>query len=72
LYNTYIYMYFCNMQNRPKFIQLSISTDNSLSERYFIIAEIREEKEPRLHIIPLPDWLVFYSEKYPYYCINLN
>lgn len=65
-------MYFCNMQNRPKFIQLSISTDNSLSERYFIIAEIREEKEPRLHIIPLPDWLVFYSEKYPYYCINLN
>lgn len=67
-----MYMYFCIMQNRLKFIQLSISTDENFHERYFVIAELREGQEPRLHIVPLPDWLVFYSEKYQYYCINLN
>ena len=65
-------MYFCNMQNRPKLIQLSISTDKNLRERYFVIAELREGKEPGLFIIPLPYWLVFHSKKYQYYCINLN
>ena len=54
------------MQNRLKLIQLSISTDDTFRERYFIIVELREGKEPGLNITPLPDWLVFYSEKYPY------
>ena len=65
-------MYFCIMQDRPILIQLSISTDENFSARFFIVAELKEYQTPRLQIILFLDWLVFYSEKYPYYCINLN
>ena len=60
------------MKNKQKFLQLSISTDDPHRKRYFVIVEFTDNGNPKLHIIPLPDWLVFYSEKYLYYCINLN
>lgn len=65
-------MYFCIMQDRPKLIQLSISTDENFRKRFSSVAELKEDQAPRLQIIALPDWLVFYSEKFQYCCINLN
>lgn len=70
--NTYIYMYFCHMTNKQKFLQFSVRTDESCRKRYIVIVEIVENEDPILHIIPLPDWLVFNSEKYHYNCINLD
>jgi hypothetical protein len=65
-------MYFCYMKNKHKFIHLLVSTDDTYKYRYFILLELIDDGDPKLHIIPHPDWLVFYSEKYIYYCINLN
>lgn len=33
-------MYYCTVQNKPKLIQLSFSTDDTYPERYFVIAEL--------------------------------
>ena len=70
--NTYIYMYFCAMDNKPMFIQLSFSTSDSFEARFMIIVEVINEEVQKMHLVPLPAWLVFYSEKYKFYCINLN
>jgi hypothetical protein len=65
-------MYICSMKYRNNFIQISFSTDDTYRERYFVVIELIDGKDPKLHIVPLPDWLVFHSEEYIYYCINLN
>jgi len=65
-------MYFCNMTRKPKIIQFAFSTDDTYKERYMVVVEIVEGKYPKIHIVPVPSWLVFYSEDYLYYCINLN
>jgi hypothetical protein len=59
------------MENRS-FIQLSLSTDESFEARYMIVIEIVEQKIKKVHIVAIPSWLVYYSEKYRYYSINLN
>ena len=69
---TYKYMYICEMKNRPTLIQLSFSDEQSCLERYMVIVEMKSGEIPKLHLVPVPTWLVFYSEKYKYYCINLN
>jgi len=65
-------MYFYIMKDIPTFIQLSFSTDNSFEARYMIILEVINDEVQRMHLLPVPSWLVFYSEKYKFYCINLN
>jgi len=60
------------MENRPTFIQLSFSTEDSCHSRYMIIVEEIDAEVPKIYLIPVPSWLVFYSEKYRFYCINLN
>ena len=60
------------MKNRSSFIQLSFSTDDSCQKRYMIIAEMVNEEVQHVHLVPVPSWLVFYSEEYRFYCINLN
>jgi hypothetical protein len=65
-------MYFCNMKHKPKIIQLFFSTDDTYRERYMIIAELIDGEDPKLHIVEVPAWLVYHSEEYIYYCINLN
>lgn len=70
--NTYIYMYFCTMENKPIFIQLSFSASDSYESRFMIVVEVLAEEVQKVHLVPVPAWLVFYSEKYKFYCINLN
>jgi hypothetical protein len=70
--NTYKYMYFCIMENKPIFIQLSFSTSDSYESRFMIVVEVIDEEVQKVHLVPVPSWLVFYSEKYKFYCINLN
>lgn len=65
-------MYFCKMRDRPLFIQLSFSLDDSNQNRFIIIAEVVNEEVQNIHLVPVPSWLVFYSEEYRFYCINLN
>lgn len=60
------------MKHKPKFIQLSFSTDDTYRERYFIVTELVDGEKPKIHLVPVPDWLVFHSEEYIYCCINLN
>ncbi len=59
------------MENRS-FIQLSFSTDDTCQKRFIIIAEVVNEEVQYVHLVPVPAWLVFYSEEYRFYCINLN
>jgi hypothetical protein len=54
------------------FIQLSFSTSDSFEARFMIIVEVINEEVQKMHLVPLPAWLVFYSEKYKFYSINLN
>ena len=65
-------MYVYNMNDRPIFIQMSFSTDDSFQKRFIIIAEVVNEEVQHVHVVPVPSWLVFYSEEYRFYCINLN
>lgn len=65
-------MYFCNMEYKHKFIQLSFSTSDSYKARFIIVVEVISEEVQKVHLIPVPSWLVFYSDKYKFYCINLN
>jgi hypothetical protein len=60
------------MKNGPKFIQLGFSTGDSNLSRYMVLAEVLDQEVQRLHLIPIPSWLEYYSEKYIFYCINLN
>jgi hypothetical protein len=59
------------MENRS-FIQLSFNTDGQYNKRFMIIAEVVNEEVQHVHLVPVPSWLVFYSEEYRFYCINLN
>ena len=65
-------MYFCVMENKPKFIQLSFSTSDSYESRFMIVVEVIDQEVQRVHLVPVPAWLVYYSEKFKFYCINLN
>lgn len=70
-----IHIIICNfgaMENKPMFIQLSFSTSDSFEARFMIIVEVINEEVQKMHLVPLPAWLVFYSEKYKFYSINLN
>ena len=60
------------MKNRLTFIQLSFSTNDSCQTRYMVIAEVIDEEVQKIHLVPVPPWLVFYSEEYKFYCPNLN
>jgi hypothetical protein len=70
--STYKYMYFCRMENKPIFFQLSFNTSDSYEARFIIVVEVIGEEVQKVHLVPVPSWLVFYSEKYKFYCINLN
>ncbi len=37
-------MYFCKMENKPMFIQLSFGTRNSFESRFMIIVEVINEE----------------------------
>ena len=65
--NTYIYMYFCVMENKPKFIQLSFSTSDSYESRFMIVVEVIDQEVQKVHLVPVPAWLVYYSEKFKFY-----
>ena len=65
-------MYFCIMENKPIFIQLPFSTSDSYESRFMIVVEVIGEEVQKVHLVPILSWLVFYSEKYKFYCINLN
>jgi len=65
-------MYFCTMENKQKFIQLSFSTSDSYESRFMIVVEVIDQEVQKVHLVPVPAWLVYYSEKYKFYCINLN
>jgi hypothetical protein len=69
---TYDYMYFCHMKNKPTLTQISFNTDDSYKQRYLIIVETKDEEVPRLHLVYIPQWLVYYSKEYKYYAINWN
>ena len=69
---TYDYMYYCTMKTRPKFYQLPFSDIEFFDERYLIILEIVEGEVTKLHIVSLPHWLGFQSDKYRYHSVNLN
>ncbi len=60
------------MENKPIFIQLSFNTSDSFEARFMIVVEVSSEEVLNVHVVPIPEWLVFYSEQYKYYCINLN
>lgn len=60
------------MKRRPALIQLPFWADESYTERYMIVIEAIEGETPVLHLVPVPSWLVYYSNVYKYYCINLN
>ena len=60
------------MENKPTFIQLSFHTDDQFKNRYLVIAEVVEQEVQYVHLVPVPAWLVFYSNDYKYYCLNLN
>jgi hypothetical protein len=51
---------------------MSFSTDDSFQERFIIVVEIVEGEVPKLHLVPIPSWLVYYSKEYKFYCVNLN
>lgn len=65
-------MLFCLMKNTPTFVQLSFNTDDEFKNRYLIIVEVDNQEVQYVHLVPVPSWLVFYSEEYRFYCINLN
>ena len=65
-------MYFCIMKNTTTFIQWSFNTDDELKNRYLVIVEVVDQNVHCLHLIPVPAWLVYYSETYRYYSINHN
>jgi hypothetical protein len=60
------------MNNRLTFIQLSFSTNDSCQTRYMVIVEVIDEEVQKIHLVPVPTWLIFYSEEYKFYCPNLN
>jgi hypothetical protein len=60
------------MEYKPIFIQLPFSTSDSYESRFMIVVEVINEEVQKVHIVPVPSWLVYYSEKYKFYCINLN
>lgn len=57
---------------KPILIQLHICIDDSYKERYMIVVEATEGERPLVHLVPVPQWLVFYSEEYKFYCMNFN
>lgn len=51
---------------------MSFNTDDQYQERYIIIVEVIDGEIPKIHLVPVPSWLVYYSKEYRYNPINLN
>lgn len=60
------------MNSKTTFIQLSFNIDNADVSRYLVLAEISDQIVKGIYLVPIPSWVVYYSETYKFYCINFN
>lgn len=65
-------MYFCSMNSKTTFIHLTFSINYTDVPRYLVLAEISDQTVKGIYLVPIPSWVVFYSETYKFYCINFN
>lgn len=66
------FCYICVMKKYPVLIQISFHSDESYKERYMIIVELVNGEVKIVHLVNVPQWLVYRSKEYKYHPINWN
>lgn len=64
--------YICDMKKYPVLIQISFHSDESYMERYLLIVELVNGEAKIVHLVNVPQWLVYHSKECKYHPINRN